>query len=142
MTRVPSITRDDIFLLGNIAARAVSQGRGGEIGAVLKFIQLERPDNAGGHMLQAVYLYSIGAVDQAIEFLEAANVFDAEVNGAETFAFFLILLKDRGDVRRIQSEVRKYRARHRVLPESARHAIETVLDEIRADGHGAMLTSV
>jgi Flp pilus assembly protein TadD len=142
MSTALSFPRDDIFLLGNIAARAVAQGRGAEVGAVLKFIQLERPNNAGGHMLQAVYLYSVGAVDEAVAFLESANVFDAEVNGAETFAFFLILLKDRGDLRRIQTEVRKYRARHRHLPESARHAIDTVLAEIRAEGQGAALTSV
>jgi Flp pilus assembly protein TadD len=142
MTSPLGFTRDDIFLLGNIAARAVTQGRGGEVGAVLQLLQWERPENAGGHMLQAVYLCSVGATTEAIEFLEAANVFDAETNGAETFAFFLILLKEQGDHRRLQSEIRKYRARHRVLPESARHAIETTLAEIQAQGRGTMLRAV
>jgi len=142
MMSTGGFTKDDVFLLGNIAARAVAEGRGGEVMAVLKFTQLERPLNAGGYMLQAVYMYSIGAIDAAVEFLEAADVFDLETNGAETFAFFLILLKEQGDLRRVHSEVRKYRAKHRNLPESARHAIETVLAEIRAEGNGVALTSV
>jgi hypothetical protein len=141
MSAALSFARDDIFLLGNIAARAVAQGRGAEVGAVLKFIQIERPNNAGGHMLQAVYLYSVGALDEAVAFLEDADVFDAEVNGPETFAFFLILLREMGDLRRVMLEARKYRARHRHLPESVCHAIDTVLAEIRAEGHGAALTS-
>jgi hypothetical protein len=142
MTSPFAFTRDDIFLLGNIAARAVTQGRGEEVSAVLKLLQWERPDNAGGHMLQAVHLFSVGAIAEAIEFLEAANVFDAETNGAETFAFFLILLKEQGDHRRLQAEIRKYRSKHRILPESARHAIETTLAEIQEQSRGATLRAV
>lgn len=142
MTSSFAFSRDDIFLLGNIAARAVAQGRGGEVLAVLKLLQWERPDNAGSHLLQAAHLFSVGAIAEAIELLEAANVFDAETNGAETFAFFLILLKEKGDYRRLQSEIRKYRSKHRILPESARHAIETTLAEIQEQGRGGMVRAV
>lgn len=128
--------KDDIFLLGNIGARAVSAGRGAEVQSILKFIQVERPGNAGGHMLQAVYLYSVGRIGEAIEFLEDADVFDAETNGPEAFAFFLILLKERGEIQRVMREATEYRARHRSLPESARHAIDTVLSEIADAGRG------
>lgn len=130
--------KDDIFLLGNIATRAVSVGRGGEAQSILKFIQVERPQNAGGYMLQAVFLYSVGRIDEAIELLEDADVFHAETNGPETFAFFLILLKEAGDTQRVLREAAEYRAMHRSLPESARHAIDTVLAEIADESCGSV----
>ena len=142
MTTSVQFGRDDIFLLGNIAARAVSTGEGSNAETILKFVQLERPGNAGGHMLQAVYLFSAGRLDEAIEFLEDADIFNAEVNGPEVFAFYLILLKERGDTKRVRQEAAEYRAKHRTLSESARHAIDTILAEIAAEAQGSTINAV
>jgi Flp pilus assembly protein TadD len=134
--------KDDIFLLGNIAARAISEGRGAEVMTILKFIQTERHENAGVHMLQAVYLYTLGRIDEAIAFLEDANVFEYKTNGPEVFAFFLLLLKEQGQTQRVLREAADYRSRNRMLPESARYTIETILSEIAAESRAAVATAM
>ena len=109
-------SRDDIFLIGNIAGRAIYAGRGGEAQMLLRFLQVERPQNAGPHLLQATYLHSVDQLDDAIDYLEHADMFRAEQNGAETFVFFLELLFEREDFNRVCREVRDYRAKSLHIP--------------------------
>lgn len=142
MSALLSFTKDDIFLLSNIAARAVTQGWGGQVSSLLKFIQAEIPNNAIGYMLHAIYLYSVGAYDEAIAFLENINVFDFTVNGPETFAFFLVILKEKGDFRRVKEEAQRYRSRNKNLSEAVSQAIDTILSDIKTDTRDTASTSL
>ncbi len=132
MTVSHPITSDDVFVLGNLGAKAVVAGLGDRAANVLAFMQKERPDNAGGFLMQAIHLFSSGEVKAAIEFLEAAPVFEAEINRDEALAFHLVLLQSDGQYDRALDLGHVYLGEDMIVSESAHHTIRTVIDEIEA----------
>jgi hypothetical protein len=124
---------DDIFLIGNIAGRAIGSGRGDEAQLMLRFLQVERPQNAGPHLLQATYLHSDGQLDSAIEYLEDADVFHAQTNGTKAFIFYIEMLVEKGEFNRVYREVRDYRAAARNIDPENQKRIEAILVSMKTN---------
>lgn len=94
------LNADDVFLLGNIAAMSIFQGRGEGALPILHLLRDARPDNAGSQILEAMYMFSIGQTAQAIAFLEDSDAFDAVSNRDEAVACHLYLLQQDGQIER------------------------------------------
>jgi hypothetical protein len=131
------ITSDDIFVLGNLGANAVVAGIGEKAHNILKFMQFERPENAGGFLMQAIFLYSEGYVKEAIDFIEESPVFEATKNRDEALAFHLVLLQADGQLDRALDLGHAYIGEKLIQSESAHHAVRKTLKEIEVvvDGH-------
>jgi hypothetical protein len=128
--KTPILTKDDLFILGNIGARAILSGRGAETEKILSVLQAEQPNNAGSFLMQAVYMFSKRQVKEAIAFLEESPIFTADTNGDEAVAFFLVLLKEDGQLERARTLGDAILVNGLVESPSARHAILKVLDDI------------
>jgi hypothetical protein len=126
----PILSDDDLFILGNVGARAILSGFGADATGILSVLQTERPSNAGSFLMQAVYMFSSGQPREALCFLEESPIFTAEVNGDEAVAFFMVLLKETGAFERARTLGAAILEDGLISSESARHAILKVLAEI------------
>jgi hypothetical protein len=124
------LSSDDLFILGNVGARAILSGFGADATRILSVLQTERPSNAGSFLMQAVYMFSSGQPREALRFLESSPIFTAEVNGDEAVAFFLVLLKETGEFERAKTLGATILDDGLISSESARHAILKVLADI------------
>ena len=89
---------DDIYLLGNIGMTSVVLGHGEEAVPILRLVKELRPSNAGGFIMHALYLYTIGEVDEAMAVMQDAITMDAKENHEEALSFHLFLLFHTGNV--------------------------------------------
>lgn len=125
-------SRDDMFVLGNVAAMAVISDVGEFCLTILNFLRAERPENAGSFLLYALYLQSRGKTQEAIESLEDSPVFEAEINRDEAIALHLVLLQADGQFERAMDLGHVYLGENMIASESAHHTIRTVIEEIEA----------
>lgn len=123
-------SRDDMYVLGNIAAMAVVSDVGNLSLTILNFLRNERPENAGSFLLYALHLQSLGRSKEAIESLEDSPVFEAEINRDEAIALHLVLLQADGQLDRAMDLGHAYIGENIVKSESAHHTIRTVIEEI------------
>ncbi|MCU0910048.1 MAG: hypothetical protein MUE98_01475 [Rhodobacteraceae bacterium] len=121
---------DDLFILGNIAARAIMSGSGEETSGIVDLLQDECPENAGPFLLEAVHISSKGQVKEAISLLENSPMFSAEVNGDEAIAFYLVLLLQDGQAERARKICTSILDGGLLQSESARRTVLRVLTEI------------
>lgn len=132
MTQTSLLSADDLFILGNIGSAAVSAGRGDEALNIMRVLQHERPDHAGGFLMEAMHLSSKDDVPGAIDVLENSAAFDAEINRDEALALHLVLLQTDGQYDRALDLGHAYLATDHVFSESARQSVLTVVEEIEA----------
>lgn len=125
----PKYLPDDLFLLGNIAFKAVMQGRGESALPILSLMQKARPSNAGSFLVQSMYLYSLGETEKAIRFLEESNVFQAASNRDEAIAFHLFLLQENGEDSRAEQLGQAYLDEDLVTSPAAIETIRIVAAE-------------
>ncbi|MCP1846096.1 hypothetical protein ACVIHI_009125 [Bradyrhizobium sp. USDA 4524] len=125
-------TKEDIFLLGNIASTAVNKGIGEHVTLIISLIQDARPQNAGSFLLEAMYKYSIGKTREAIHLLETGKVFEAAINRDEAVAFHLFLLQQDGQIERAADLGQIYMDEGLVGSDSAREMIRIVTTECNA----------
>jgi hypothetical protein len=125
-------SRDDMFVLGNVAAMAVVSGLGQLSLTVLNFLRQERPKNAGSFLLYALFLQSRGQTKEAIAALEDSPVFEAEINRDEAIALHLVLLQADGQLERAMDLGHAYLGENIITSESAHHTVRTVIEEIEA----------
>ncbi len=123
-------TRDDMFVLGNVAAMAVVADVGELCLTVLNFLREERPNNAGSFLLYALFLQSKGRTREAIASLENSPVFEAEINRDEALALHLVLLQADGQLERAMDLGYAYLSENIITSESAHHTVRTVLEQI------------
>lgn len=124
------LSEDDLFILGHVGARAILAGFGADATRILSVLQAERPSNAGSFLMQAVWMYSTGRAREALEFLEGSPIFTAEINGDEAVAFFLVLLKETGEIDRARKLGNSILDDDLVASEAARHTVLKVLKDI------------
>lgn len=129
----PDYTREDVFILGNIASYALNRGLGEYVLPIIKLIQEVRPKNAAAFLLEAMHKYSIGEVREAIQFLEASGTFDAAVNRDEAVAFHLFLLQQDGQVQRAANLGRTSMATGSIESGAAREMIRIVTAECEVE---------
>ena len=125
-------SRDDMFVLGNVAAMAVMSDFGDLTLRTLSFLHDERPENAGSFLLYALFLQSRGQTREAIEMLENSPVFEAEINRDEAMALHLVLLQSDGQLERAMDLGYAYLDQDILTSESAHHTVRTVIDQIEA----------
>ncbi len=123
-------SRDDMFVLGNLAALAVVTGAGNLSLKILDFLRRERSKNAGSFLLYALYLQSQGMTQDAIAALEDSPVFEAEENRDEAIALHLVLLQADGQFDRALDLGHAYLGEDMIQSESAHHTIRTVIEQI------------
>ena len=128
----PLFTRDDMFVLGNVAAMAVISDVGNLSLTILNFLREERPQNAGSFLLYALFLQSKGRTKEAIAALENSTVFEAEINRDEAIALHLVLLQADGQLDRAMDLGHAYLGENIITSESAHHTVRTVIEEIEA----------
>lgn len=125
-------TKDDMFVLGNVAAMAVMADFGELTLNTLNFLHDERPENAGSFLLYALFLQSRGLTREAIEMLENSPVFDAEINRDEAMALHLVLLQIDGQIERVMDLGYAYLDQNILASESAHHTVRTIIEQIEA----------
>lgn len=124
------ITDDDLFVLGNLSATAVSSGKGNQAIKIVRLLQEERPDHAGGYLMEAMHLSSQERITEAIAVLEDGPVFEAKTNRDEALATHLVLLQADGQFDRALDLGHAYIEGGFITSESAHHTVRTVIDEI------------
>lgn len=132
MTRDSLLTDDDTFVLGNLGTAAITNGRGDEAMNVIHVLQDERPDHAGGFLMEAMHLSSKGQISEAIAVLEDGAAFEATTNRDEALATHLVLLQADGQLDRALDLGHAYLDEGFISSESAHHTIRTVIEEIES----------
>jgi len=125
--------KDDLFVLGSLGARAVVGGQGEHALGILKFVQTEASDNAGGFLMEAVFLHSIGFISEAIDLLEDAKVFDASKNGDEAMAFFIVLLRADGQTKRALDLCNSVLWDGSIQSEATLNSLEQIMEELEEE---------
>lgn len=121
------VSKDDVFLLGNLGMMAVMTGHGEEALPILEFMQEIRPHNAGGFIGEALYHYSKGDTDTAMAMMEETIAMDSEVNRDEALAFHLFILFHSGNVEDANQLSHAYLDAQLITEPQAR----TMIEEIR-----------
>ena len=88
---------DDVFLLGSICMTSIIMGHSEQSVPIFKLVKELQPNNAGGFMMHALYLYTTGKDEEAIEIMQEAISMDAEANHEEALGFHLFLLYHSGN---------------------------------------------
>lgn len=125
-------SRDDIFVLGNIASLATRIGLGEGAQSLWKLVQEARPGNAGGFLIEAMYLFSTGNFIAGIELLENSGALEAEVNRDEAIAFHLYLLQQNGQFEQAYTLGKAYLDEDLLQSEAALEAVQIVVSECAA----------
>jgi len=122
-------SNDDVFVLGNVASLATRIGLGEGAQSLWKLVQEVRPENAGGFLIEAMYLFSKGEFAGGIELLENSGALEAAVNRDEALAFHLYLLQQDGQLERAHTLGRVYLDEDLLQSEAALEAIQIVVSE-------------
>ena len=122
-------SKDDIFIIGNVASLATRVGLGEGAQSLWKLVQEVRPENAGGFLIEAIYLFSLGDFTAAIELLENSGALEAAVNRDEAIAFHLYLLQQDGQLERAHDLGRIYIDEDLIQTEAALEAVQIVVSE-------------
>lgn len=130
MTDATLFSIDDIFILGNTCGAAVSAGKGAEVTAIFKCLQLERPQNAGGFIMEAIYWQHQGKISKAMLVLEEADTFTMERNGDEAMALYTLLMLENNQHDQAYKTARDLLAADTVISESARQTLRSVMKEV------------
>ncbi|WP_210256065.1 hypothetical protein [Chelativorans sp. Marseille-P2723] len=120
---------DDIFVLGNTASLAVRVGLGEGAQSLWKLVQEVRPENAGGFLIEAMYLFSRGEAGAGIDLLESNGALAADVNRDEALAFHLYLLQQDGQLERAHKLGSIYLDEDLLQSEAALEAVQTIVTE-------------
>jgi len=123
---------DDIVVLGNLASSATLLGLGEHAQSLWRLVQELRPDNAGGFLIEAMYLFSLGHFTAAIERLENSGALHAAVNRDEALAFHLYLLQQDGQFERARMLGGAYLEEGLLQSEAALQTVRIVIDECAA----------
>ena len=129
MTEIATLSTDDIFILGNTCGAAVSAGKGAEVASIFKCLQLERPENAGGFIMEAIHWQHQGKVGKAMSVLEKANAFTKDRNGDEALALYTLLMLENNQHDAAYKIARDLLAADNVISETARQTLLSVLQE-------------
>jgi len=127
------MSKDDIFLLGNIGLSAIIAGYGDEVMPLLDVVKSERPLNAGGFIAEALHLYAKGETEAAVALLEETTALRADVNLDEALAFHLFLLHRTGAAEKVLALGESYLAERLVTSPQAVATIEEIVSLVRAD---------
>ena len=92
MTQENFFRTDDVFVLGNLGLLAVRKGLGKDALTVLSIVQQLRPHNAAAFMLESMYLFSCGRLEDAMSVFEKSDPFQALSSRDEAVAYHLFLL--------------------------------------------------
>lgn len=122
-------TSDDIFILGNIASLATRIGLGEGARSLWELVQEVRPENAGGFLIEAMYLFSTGKTTEAIELLENSGALEAAVNRDEALAFHLYMLQQNGQLEHAYEMGKIYLDEELLQTEAALEAVQIVVQE-------------
>lgn len=117
---------DDVYLLGSIGMTSVIMGHGEEAVPILKLVKELRPRNAGGFIMQALYLYTIGEVEEAMAVMQDAITMDAEANHEEALSFHLFLLFHTGNIEDCHELAEVYLKDHLVMSSVPKSIVEDI----------------
>lgn len=121
------VTKDDVFLIGNIGMMGVIANRGEEIAPMLEFVKTARPQNAGGFIVEALHLYSSGETEAALVLMEDVVSLDMEANRDEALAFHTFLLMQNGKTKEAHTLAQAYLEDQIVTTPEAKATIEEIL---------------
>ncbi len=127
-----SYSADDMFVLGNISAKAVVMGLVDGVLPILRFIQAVRPENAGAFLMEGMHLSSVAGAAVALRYLEGSPVFTAETNRDEAIAFHLVLVQESGNSAHALELGETYLAENLLSSESAIHVVERLVHDLRS----------
>ena len=132
MTQENFFRTDDVFVLGKLGLLAVRKGLGKDALTVLSIVQQLRPHNAAAFMLESMYLFSCGRLEDAMSVLEKSDPFQALSSRDEAVAYHLFLLGQMQRDEELLHLCNAYLEEDLITSEAARHTILTTIEDAQA----------
>ena len=124
---------DDAFLLGSVCSAAIAAGHGRDVRSIYSCLQKERPENAGGFILEGMMLQQEGRLDEALSFIFEHRVLEKPLNSEEAVSFYALLLVQAGDVQGGYKIAKAAINMDEIVSQSARSVFEQIVNEIEAE---------